>query len=164
MPYEFLDDQGATLLRLPASVWLAQRHVGGSPRARFVRGYGSTDWFITRDGIREPETVTLMGVLQTDRDEAGTQALIDALVAAADSAAFLAHVDHSSNVIDALPLLGCLPVTTSPEGIDGSLVSIILPLIPGGEWLGAAPITGAYLLLDAGGVMLLDNGGRAQQQ
>ena len=136
MPWALLDEYGDELYRLPASLWPDQRHVGGSPRARFVRGYGSSDWFITRDGIREPETVNITGALQTDRDEAGTQALIDALVAAADSAAFLAHLDHDDVVIDTLPLLGALPITTSPEGVDGSLVRVTLPLIPGGEWEG----------------------------
>lgn len=163
MAWAFLDQDGNEVYRLPPSLWPDQRHVGGSPRARFVRGYGSTDWFITRDGIREPETVDIVGVLQTDRDESGTQALIDALVTAASEAVFLAHL-QGETPIDALPLLGALPITTSPEGVDGSIVSVTLPLIPGGEW--AAPPTppGDYLLLDSGGVMLLDTGARAVRQ
>lgn len=165
MPYEFLDDQGGVLLRLPASVWLAQRHVGGSPRARFVRGYGSTDWFITRDGIREPETVDLVGSLATDRDESGTQALIDQLVTAANNAVALAHVGLDDQTIEVLPLLGALPIITAPDGIDGSIVRVTLPLIPGGEWgEPPPPPEHDYLLLDSGGVMLLDTGGRAIQQ
>lgn len=164
MRWAFLDEYGAELLRLPASVWPEQRHVGGSPRARFVRGYGSSDWFITRDGIREPETVNLVGVLQTDRDESGTQALIDELVTAAHAAASLAHLGLDDAVLDALPLLGALPITTSPEGVDGSIVQVVLPLIPGGEWAAGPPVTTPFLLLDTGGVMLLDTGGRAQQQ
>lgn len=164
MPWALLDEYGDELYRLPASLWPDQRHVGGSPRARFVRGYGSTDWFITQDGIREPETVDLIGVLQTDRDESGTQALIDELVTAAAAAAYLAHLQANGGVIDALPLLGALPMTTSPEGVDGSLVQVTLPLIPGGEWAAGPPVTTPFLLLDTGGVMLLDTGGRAQQQ
>lgn len=139
MPWAFLDENGHELYRLPASLWPDQRHVGGSPRARFVRGYGSEDWFVTRDGLREAANVTIVGLLQTDRDEAGTQALISELVSAASEARYLGHLDASGVVVEVLPLLGALPITTEPDGVDGSMVVVTLPLVPGGEWMEFIP-------------------------
>lgn len=132
-----LADEADVRYRVPASLTVNQLHVGDSPRVRFLRGYGSGDWFRVRDGIREPATIDLVGVLATDRDEAGAQALVDALVAAAATAAWLVHVDPATNTdVQRLPLLGALPITTSPDGIDGTLLSVRLPLIPGGDWEG----------------------------
>lgn len=144
MPWVLANQAGVTLMALPASVWPEQRHIGSNPRARFVKGYGEAPWFVVQDGIREPETVNLIGILQTDRDETGTQALIDTLVQAAADAAFLLHTAHDQTVVEALPLLGALPITTEPEGVDGSLVNITLPLVPGGDWGAFVPILGAF--------------------
>ncbi len=133
MPYDLIDHTD-TRFRLPATLQPAQRHVGGEPRARFVRGYGSNAWFVTLDGLREPSTVDLVGLLATDRDEEAIQDLIDDVAAAATTAVALAHVAHDDSIVETLPLLGALPITTEPDGIDGSIVRVKLPLIPGGEW------------------------------
>lgn len=134
MPWELVDALG-NRYRLPASLRPAQRHVGGSPRVRFVRGYGSEQWFTVQDGIREPTTLDLVGVLQTDRDESTIQSLIDELEAAAASAVKLVHLDHDGVDVEHLVLLGSLPITTEPDGIDGTLLTVTVPLVPTGEWL-----------------------------
>lgn len=133
MPWE-LETAAGTRYRLPASLHPAQRHVGGSPRVRFVRGYGSEQWFTVQDGIREPTTLDLVGVLQTDRDESTIQSLIDELEAAAASAVKLVHLDHDGVDVEHLVLLGSLPITTEPDGIDGTLLTVTVPLVPTGEW------------------------------
>lgn len=163
MAWEFADETDARI-RIPASLTVSQLHVGDGPRVRFLRGYGSAEWYRVQDGIREPSTIDLVGVLATDRDEAGAQALVDALVAAAETAEHLVQVDAAGGDVQTLPLLGVLPIITSPDGIDGTLLTITLPLIPGGDWVSGSPVTDSYLLLDSGGVMLLDSGGRATQQ
>lgn len=134
MPWELVDALG-NRYRLPASIQPAQRHVGGRPRVRFVRGYGSEQWFTVQDGIREPATLDLVGVLQTDRDESTIQSLIDELEAAAASAVKLVHLDHDGVDVEHLVLLGSLPITTEPDGIDGTLLTVTVPLVPTGEWL-----------------------------
>lgn len=163
MPYELVDDLGVRY-RLPASLWPAQRHVGGSPRVRFLRGYGSDDWFITQDGLREPATIDIVGLLATDRYEVSIQTLVDNLTTAAASAVALVQVDNDGADVAYLGLLGALPITTSPDGIDGTLLTISLPLIPDGEWVTGAPDLGDFLLLDTGSIMLLDDGSLAIQQ
>lgn len=135
MPWELEDGDGARY-RLPASIQPAQLHVGGRPRARFVRGYGSADWYRVLDGVREPEALNLTGVLATDQDALGIQDQLDALVAAAEAAVKLVHVDHSGVDVQYLPLQGALPVTTEPDGVDGTLLTVTLPLVPGStEWV-----------------------------
>lgn len=133
MPWE-LETAAGTRYRLPASLHPAQRHVGGEPRVRFVRGYGSEQWFTVRDGIREPATLDLVGVLQTDRDESTIQSLIDELEAAAESAVKLVHLDHDGVDVEHLQLLGGLPITTEPDGIDGTNLKVVVRLVPTGEW------------------------------
>ena len=133
MPWELEDIYGARY-RLPASIAPTQLHVGGRPRVRFVRAYGSDDWYRTLDGLREPGVYTLAGILQTDRDEAGIQTLLDALRAAVATAEALVQVSNDEGDVATLWLLGALPVTTTPDGIDGSLLNVTIPLIPEGEW------------------------------
>lgn len=134
MPFQLVDADGVAYT-LPASLQPEQLHVGGSPRVRFVRGYGSGNWFTSLDGIREPEALNIVGALHTDRDESTIQTLLDALVTAAASAVKLVHVDHDGLAVKELPLLGSLPVTTEPNGVDGTLLMVTLPLVPGGtEW------------------------------
>ena len=138
MPFHLVDANGVTYT-LPATVQPEQLHVGGSPRIRFVRGYGSGDWFVVLDGIREPEALNLVGLLHTDRDETGIQTLLDALEDAAAAAVRLVHVDHDGNAVKHLPLLGALPITTSPDGVDGTLLEVTLPLVPGAhDWSAGA--------------------------
>jgi hypothetical protein len=164
MPWELVDALG-NRYRLPASLHPAQRHVGGEPRVRFVRGYGSEQWFTVQDGIREPATLDLVGVLFTDRDETLIQELLDELTEAAMVAVALAHVTPDGTSIEHLPLLGALPVTTEPHGVDGTLLAVTLPLLPAAnEWLPGGVVTNEYLLLDTGGVMLLDSGAKALRQ
>ena len=164
MPYDLVDATGARC-RLPASVQPTQQHVGGGPRARFLRGYGSDDWTIVQDGHREPAVLNLTGVLHTDRDETLIQELLDELQAAAYSAVAIAHVASDNLDVEHLELLGALPITTEPDGIDGTLLRVTVPLLPGGgAWAPGSPPGAAYLLLDSGGVMLLDNGASAVQQ
>src|SRR5690606_23776393 len=135
MPWELVDALG-NRYRLPASLRPAQLHVGGSPRVRFVRGYGSGNCYSVLDGIREPEALDLVGVLQTDRDEVTIQALLEELEAAAAAAVKLVHVDHDGVPVKELALLGALPVTTEPDGVDGTLLTVTLPLVPGAtEWV-----------------------------
>ncbi len=129
MPFQLVNEEGG-VYTLPASMQPEQLHVGGSPRIRFVRGYGSGNWFSALDGIREPEALNLVGLLHTDRDESTIQALLDALVTAAEAAVKLVHVDHDGLAVRHLPLLGALPVTTEPDGIDGTLLQVTLPVIP----------------------------------
>lgn len=129
MPFQLVDGSGGSYT-LPASLQPAQLHVGGSPRVRFVRGYGSGDWFTTLDGIREPEALNIVGALATDRDESTIQTLLDALVTAAAAAVKLVHVDHDGVPVKHLPLLGSLPVTTEPDGVDGTLLKVTLPVVP----------------------------------
>ena len=133
MPWE-LETADGTRYRLPASLHPAQRHVGGEPRVRFVRGYGSDTWYTVQDGIREPATLDLVGVLQTDRDEAAIQTLLNELEAAAASAVKLVHLDHDGRDVEHLTLLGALPITVSPDGVDGTMLTITVPLVPTGEW------------------------------
>lgn len=134
MPWELENGVGGRY-RLPASLQPAQLHVGGRPRARFVRGYGSGDWYRALDGVREPEAINLTGLLATDQDAEGIQNLLDELTAAAQAAVKLVHVDHLGGDVQYLPLLGALPVTTEPDGVDGTLLTITLPLVPSSsEW------------------------------
>src|SRR5690606_38958612 len=87
---------------------------------------------------REPQTLDLVGVLFTDRDEALIQALLDELSAAAETAARLYHLDENGARIEYLPLNGSLPLTTTPDGVDGTLLSVTVPLVPASEeWLEA---------------------------
>lgn len=132
MPFDLVD-AGGSRYRLPASLQPAQLHVGGAPRIRFIRGYGSPAWFVALDGIREPEALNIVGLLATDRNDAQIEALVDALETAAASAVRLDHVDHLDQPTRSLPLLGALPITTEPDGIDGTLLKVTLPLIPGAE-------------------------------
>lgn len=164
MPWELVDADG-NAYRLPATISPAQKHVGGAPNQRFVRAYGSDQWFVTLPGEREPQTFDLVGVLFTDRDETLIQALLDELTEAAMVAVALAHVTPDGTSIEHLPLLGALPLTAEPRGIDGTLLRVTLPLIPAAnEWLPGGVVTNEYLLLDTGGVMLLDSGARALRQ
>ena len=134
MPWELVDALG-NRYRLPASLHPAQRHVGGEPRVRFVRGYGSDTWYTVQDGIREPATLDLVGVLQTDRDESTIQSLIDELEAAAASAVKLVHLDHDGQDVEYVELLGALPLTIEPDGVDGTLLTVTVPLVPASdEW------------------------------
>lgn len=156
MPWELVDGSG-NRYRLPASLHPAQLHVGGSPRVRFVRGYGQTRWFVVQDGIREPEPIDLVGVLQTDRDEVTIQALLDQLDAAAASAVKLVHLDNYGVPIRQLPLLGALPITTEPDGVDGTFLRVTVPLVPGqADWeapdesSGPAPIYEYEVFLASG--------------
>lgn len=133
MPFDLVTPSGR--YRVPASLTVERLSIGGSSRVRFVRGYGSDDWFTTLDGLREPEPINLVGVLATDQDDAGTQALITALEDAAAAATRLVHVDASENDVAFVDLLGHLPVTTVPDGLDGTLVGVTAPLLPAaGEW------------------------------
>lgn len=133
MPFDLVDALGARY-RLPASLQPEQLHVGGAPRIRFVRGYGgSAPWYRVLDGIREPQALNIVGLLATDRDESSIQTAVDALVLAAEAAVALEHVDFDDVTIRTLPLLGALPVTTEPDGIDGTLLKVTLPLIPGSD-------------------------------
>lgn len=134
MPYE-LEDANGNRYRLPASLGPDQLHVGGQARIRFVRGYGSTRWYSVLDGVREPEALHITGVLATDRDDAQIQELLDELEEAAASAVRLYYVDHDGLDARYLPLLGALPVIVSPDGIDGSMLTITLPVVPAGvDW------------------------------
>ena len=133
MPWELVTSAGARY-RLPASLSPSQRHVGGQPRARFVRGYGSEQWFTTLDGLREPATIDVTGELQTDRDESSIQTLLDGLADAADGCTRLVQVDNDGNDVEHLELLGSLPLTVAPDGVDGTLLQVTLPLVPTGEW------------------------------
>lgn len=157
MPWELVDAQG-NRYRLPSSVWPERLHVGGSPRVRFVRGYGSEQWFTVQDGIREPEPIDLVGVLQTDRGEVTIQALLDQLDAAAASAVKLVHLDNYGVPIRQLPLLGALPITTEPDGVDGTFLRVTVPLVPGqADWeapdesSGPVPIAYEYEVFTASG-------------
>lgn len=134
MPWELETSSGGRYA-VPATLHPAQRHVGGEPRVRFVRGYGSDTWYTVQDGIREPATLDLIGVLHSDHDDAGTQGLVDALEAAADGCTKLVHVDFDGNDVEHVTLLGSLPMTVVPTGVDGTLVQVTLPLVPSGEWL-----------------------------
>lgn len=163
MRLDLVDDLGARY-RVPASIAVNQLHVGGSPRVRFVRAYGAEEWFRVLDGFREPATVDLVGLLATDRDEVSIQDLLDALTGAALTAVALAHVANDGTDVAHLELLGSLPIITEPDGIDGTLVRVTLPLIPAGEWIPGSPDVGQFLLLDSGGIMLLDDGSMAIQQ
>lgn len=133
MPYDLVDD-GGTRYRLPASIAPSQLHVGGSPRVRLLRGYGSDTWFRTLDGLREPEAFALVGVLHTDRDETEVQGLLGEFTAAVATAVALVQVSNDDDDVQTLPLLGSLPVTVAPDGIDGSLLSVVAALVPAGEW------------------------------
>lgn len=137
MPWELVDTDG-NAYRLPATIAPAQKHVGGSPNQRFLRGYGSDQWFVTLPGEREPQTLDLVGVLFTDRDETLIQELLDELSVAAATAARLYHLDENGARIEYLPLNGSLPLTTTPDGVDGTLLSVTVPLVPASaEWLEA---------------------------
>lgn len=135
MPWE-LETSTGSRYAVPVTLHPAQRHVGGNPRVRFVRGYGSETWYTVQDGIREPATIDLIGVLHTDHDDSGTQSLLDALAVAADGCTKLVHVDHDGVDVEHLALLGSLPMTVVPTGVDGTLVQVTLPLVPGAtEWV-----------------------------
>lgn len=133
MPYDLVDGDGIRC-RVPASITPSQLHVGGSPRVRLLRGYGSETWYRTLDGLREPEAFALVGLLHTDRDEPGIQSILDGFAAAVASAVALVQVDHAGVDVQTLPLLGSLPVTVAPDGIDGSLLTVTAALVPAGEW------------------------------
>lgn len=163
MPWELVDADG-NAYRLPATISPAQKHVGGAPNQRFVRGYGSSEWFVTLPGEREPQTLDLVGVLFTDRDEALIHQHVLALETAAANALAIALVAPDGAIVEHLPLLGALPLVTSPHGSDGTLLTVTLPLIPAGEWAAGPPDAGDFLLLDSGAIMLLDDGSRAVQQ
>ncbi len=138
MPWE-LDDASGTRYSLPASMSPAQRHIGGQPRTRFVRGYGSERWFTVQDGIRDPEPFALVGVLQTDRNDSHVQTLLNALDAAVAGAVRLYHVDHDGNDLEFLEILGGLPLEVSPDGVDASLLTVTARLVPAtGAWASAA--------------------------
>lgn len=131
MPWELADEED-NRYRLPASISPAQNHIGGNPDQRIVRGYGSSDWYTVLDGIRQPQPLELTGTLATDHDYAGMQDLLDELQAALDSAVQLIEVDDAGDIA-VMDLLGSLPITTSPEGIDGTLLSVRVPLLPADE-------------------------------
>src|SRR5690606_16848886 len=144
VPYEFMDANG-NRYRVPATLHLAQLHVGGSPRARFVRGYGSGRSFVVQDGIREPSPLNLVGILHSDRDDYSAKALLDELESAAQSATQLVLVDYFGQDVQELPLLGVLPATVEPDGVDGSLLRVTLPLVPGrSSWTAPAEESSGY--------------------
>lgn len=133
-----LEDANGNRYALPATLAPGQLHVGGAPQQRFVRGYGSDQWYAVLPGEREPQTLDLVGVLHTDRDEPAAQELLDVLSAAAESAARLYQLDHEGERVRYLPLNGALPVTASPDGVDGTLLSVTLPLVPASDaWVEA---------------------------
>lgn len=135
-----LVDSGGRAYRVPPSISLPKLSVGGVPRVRFVRGYGSSDWYVTQDGLREPEPLTLTGVLHTDRDEAGIHALTEAFQQALDDAVLLVQLDANGTRVREMPLLGALPLTTTPDGIDGTLLTVTAHLLPAAdEWRPATP-------------------------
>lgn len=131
MPWELADEED-NRYRLPASISPAQNHIGGNPDQRIVRGYGSGDWYTVLDGQREPEALELTGTLATDHNYAGIQGLLDELQEALDAAVQLIEVDDAGDIA-VIDLLGALPMTSSPAGIDGTLLSIQVPLLPADE-------------------------------
>lgn len=162
MHWELASDEGSRY-RLPAGITPVQLHVGGDPDQRIVRAYGSDTWYSTLPGHREPQPYTLTGLMATDRDEAGMHQHLEALRAAAAAAVALVHV-HAGVDVQHLPLLGTLPITMHPDGIDGTLLEVTIPLLPAREWQAGSPELGSFLLLDTGGIMLLDDGSKALQQ
>lgn len=128
MPWELETPLGARY-RLPASISPVQLHVGGKPDQRFVRAYGSEQWFTVLDGAREPTTFDLAGILATDRDYARAQLLQNELQNAVGTAARLVEVDSHGDVA-VLDLFGALPVTIAPEGVDGTSLHVHVRLIP----------------------------------
>lgn len=145
---------------LPAGLSINQRHVGGAPRVRFVRPYGRDVWWSVQDRRREPDTIDLVGTVFTDRNESLIRDLLNELNTAAQSAVALVHATRDGVHVEHLPLLGALGVTAEPDGIDGTLLNVTLPLVPAvDEWEPGSP--GEFLLLDTGGVMLTDTGARA---
>lgn len=163
MPWELADDEG-NRYRVPAGIAPTQLHVGGRPDQRIVRAYGSSTWYSTLPGYREPEPFVLTGLLATDRAEAEMHEAMGDLRDATITAAALIHVDYTGLDVQYLPLLGSLPITTKPDGIDGTLLEVTIPLLPANEWQPGTPELGNFLLLDTGGIMLLDDGSKATQQ
>lgn len=134
MPYELIDSNDIRFA-LPPSMWPTQLHAGGAPNVRIVRGYGSEDWFTVLDGVREPDPITITGVLQTDRDNAAIQTLLNNLEAAVLGAARLAQTDDAGNIIAFLPLLNGLPLEVNTDGIDGSFLTVVARVVPAAqEW------------------------------
>lgn len=129
MPFE-ISDENNVRFRFPASIAPRQLHVGGRPNARFVRGYGSDDWFTVLDGVREAEPFELSGVLQTDRDEEAIQTLLDQLEVAVAAAARFYEVDENGNDVAYVELRGGLPVTVTPDGVDGTHLTVTVRLLP----------------------------------
>lgn len=132
MPYELADDADARY-RVPASLAPVQLHVGGEPEARAVRGYGSDTWFTVGDGLREATAFTFSGLLATDRDYPAIDTLLQDLEAALATAERLYEVDDSGADVAYLELRGALPVQASPNGIDGTLLSVQVHLLPAAD-------------------------------
>lgn len=127
-----LVDDGGRAYRVPDSISPTQLHVGGSPRARVVRGYGSAEWYTIQDGLREPQPMTLTGVIFTDRDENAIQTLLNEFADAVLNAVALVQLDNQRNRVRELPLIGALPLLTSPDGTDGTLLQVTAHLLPAG--------------------------------
>lgn len=150
-----LDDQQE--VDVPASLSINQRHVGGEPRVKLVRAYGSSVWWAVRDERREPDTIDLVGVLQTDRNNSLIRDILNNLASFTQRATSLIHATRSGVHVEHLPLLGALEPTAEPDGLDSTLLNITVPLIPAGDaWVPGGP--GSHLLLDTGGVVLTDSG------
>lgn len=128
-----LVDDGGRAYRVPDSISPTQLHVGGSPKQRFVRGYGSETWYVTQDGLREPAPLELSGTIFTDRDEAAILPLIEEFDAAVNTAARLVQIDVNRVRIRELPLLGGLPIITVPDGVDGTLLRVTARVLPDGD-------------------------------
>lgn len=153
LSFELEDDYGARY-RLPATVRPERVSVGGDPSVRIVRAYGSDDWFAVGRSARAPVVYHLVGFVFSDHDDVAIEARLAELRAAVASAVALISVsggsgqllndddsvwlndDESFVGLDGagdearLELLGALPITTRPTGVDGTLVNVTIPLLP----------------------------------
>jgi hypothetical protein len=127
--YELEDEYGERY-RLPRSVRPERVSVGGDPTVRIVRAYGSDDWFAVGRSAREPVVYHLLGFVHSDHDDVAIEVTLGELRAAVASAVALVSVNGNTDEAR-LELLGALPITTQPVGIDGTLVNVTIPLLPG---------------------------------
>lgn len=129
MPYELVNAENERY-RLPASIAPEQRHIGGEPTVRLVRAYGSNVIHRLDDGHRLPQVLKLTGLLFSDHSDPLFTQKLGQLRRAVKEAVCLVHVSTGGVDIERLELLGALPITTSPAGVDSSLRTVTIALLP----------------------------------